>query len=188
MKVAHQFLRAPTQTGAIAAASTELAERMVVAAGVSRCRTVVEFGPGTGVITEAISYALTPGTTFFALELNSNFAAKTRARCPGITVYQDNATELPSYLTKHGVTHSDAIISGLPWTLFTEQLQQALLDVIHTSLNPGGTFVTYSYVGTTLQPAGRRFRSLLYDRFPQTRKQVVWNNLPPAHVYSCTIS
>ncbi len=100
-------------------------------------------------------------------------------------MYEDNATKLPQYLDERGVSHCDAIISSLPWTLFDRSLQEALLDVIESSLTPGGTFVTYAYIGVSLHPAGRRFRRLVNDRFLQSQKQVIWNNVPPAHVFSC---
>lgn len=188
MTVARQFITAPLKTGAVAPASTELADAMVQAADLSTRKLVVELGPGTGAVTEAITRMLSPGTEFFALELNSRFARETRRRCPGVTVHVDDALNLPGHLRASGTTHCDAILSSLPWTLFSRELQQDLVNAIADSLVPGGRFVTYAYIGAGLNPAGRRFKKLMEDTFTTTsRSYLVWNNLPPAHVYTGTI-
>lgn len=187
MNTARQFLASPIQTGMLTPASMSLARAMVAATDIGRRKSIVEFGPGTGVVTEAIEKSRKPDSTFFSIELNQKFAAVTRNRCPNVAVYEDNAANLAKYLTQHKLDKCDAIISSLPWSLINEDDQLKLLNAIHDNLDNGGVFVTYMYLGTGINPAARRFRKLLRTTFKnQNKKTLIWNNLPPAHVYTCT--
>lgn len=187
LKFVKEFILSPKSIGAIAPSSSELATTITTAANLAMAKTVVEFGSGTGVFTERILQNIGNDTIFFAMEINPVFVQKTRQRCPEAIVYQDWASNLKKYLESHGQEKCDAIVSGLPWTLFEEEEQNALLRVISESLKPNGTFVSFTYLGGNLSPGGRRFKRSLPSHFSNiSRTKMVWNNLPPAFVYSCT--
>ena len=178
------FTLSPNTTGAVAASSEGLSARITDAADLSEVSTVIEFGSGTGVFTEKILQKVPGDARFFALEINPEFAEKTRERCPGVTVYQDSAVNAGKYLEGMGLTSCDRVICGLPWASFDEALQNALLDTILDVLQPCGLFLTFAYLHGLLLPAGRRFRSKLSSRFGKvTQTPTVWMNIPPAFVY-----
>lgn len=178
-----QFITHPKSVGAIAASSGALADHVSDAAGVSGARAVVEFGPGTGVITEAILARLRPDATFFALEINDEFVKTMRERFPNVVVHKDSAANTRTYLEQSGHSSCDCIVSGLPWAAFEEELQDSLLDAIMDVLEPGGGFATYMYLWSIMLPAGRRFRRKLHERFAESGvAAAVWRNLPPAIV------
>lgn len=182
-----QFMRNPARTGAIAPSSPALADLITTSADLAKASVVIEFGPGTGVFTEKILSKLQQEATFFALELNPDFVAATRARCPEALVYHDSATQARSYLKTHGHTHCDCIISGLPWAAFAEELQDSILNTISEVLRPGGRFLTFAYLQGLILPSGIRFRRKLETQFAHVRTtRVVWANLPPALVYCVT--
>lgn len=181
-----QFLQAPRETGALLASSRDLAHRVADAAQLNTAKTIVEFGPGTGVFTERILQEIPETTKFFALEINPVFARKTRERCPHAMVYNDSAENVQHYLKQHGEESCDCIIASLPWSVFDDKLQDRLLKTIWDALSPGGTFISYSYISGGLLPAGRRYHRLLPDTFESVNKsKIVWNNFPPACVYAC---
>lgn len=187
LNFAREFILSPRSTGAIAPSSQGLAQTITQIAGVQYADTVVEFGSGTGVFTEQIRKAISPNTLFFAMEINPVFVAKTRERCPGVTVYQDRACKTRQYLEENNRSTCDCIISGLPWTLFSDEEQDRILDVTASVLRPGGRFVTFSYLGVGLKRNGRRFRSVLPQHFKSVEtSRMVWRNLPPAYVYVCS--
>ncbi len=186
IKFVKEFILSPRKTGAIAPSSSELASTITDSVDMAMAKTVVEFGSGTGVFTERILKKIGDDTIFFAMEINPSFVEKTRKRCPDAIVYQDWAENVKKYLEGHGQSHCDCIVSGLPWTLFEEHEQNQLLQVISDSLKPNGTFVSFTYLGGHLSPGGRRFKKSLPNHFSQVSKsKMVWNNLPPAFVYSC---
>ncbi len=179
-----QFMKNPSQTGALNPSSPHLARKMVETACIKPDATVVEFGPGTGIFTEHIAQDLSPDNTFFAIEINERFVHATRKRCPQVTVIHDSASNTRHHLTQQGRPHCDRIISGLPWAVFPTDLQDTLLDTIQDVLCPGGRFVTFAYVQGLMLPAGKAFKRKLKSRFAHMgRSPVVWRNLPPALIY-----
>lgn len=179
-----QFLKAPRQVGAVSPSSSALAEMVTEAAQVADASVVVEFGPGTGVITQKIMERLPADATFFAIEINPEFVEVVREKCPGVTVFSDSAVETRKYLEQMGVEACDTVVSGLPWLAFDEALQDSLLDTILDVLRPGGRFVTYAYFISSLIPGGVRFQKKLHARFHNIgTTSIVWRNFPPAFVY-----
>ncbi|MEK6766628.1 MAG: methyltransferase domain-containing protein [Planctomycetota bacterium] len=179
-----QFVLHTTKTGAIAPSSNGLADLITDTADLHNTSAVIEFGTGTGVFTEKILQKIPDETRFFALEINPDFVAATRKRCPEAVVYHDSASNAKKYLAEFGINECDCIICGLPWAAFSEELQNELLDTIIDVLKPGGKFLTFAYLQGLLLPAGMRFKKKLSSRFNKvTKTRTVWLNFPPAFVY-----
>ena len=186
----HQFLRAflrsKSQVGALTPSGDKLADAMVDWIDWGSVESVVEFGPGTGVFTEKILTKLKPDSKFFAVEQDEHLAEITRARCPEAKVYTDCVSNISAICKKEGIEKMDAVISGLPWAVFTPELQKELIEEMKSVLKPGGKFVTFAYLQGMLLPAAQRFRKLLKDEFEEVHQsRVVWGNVPPAFVYRC---
>ncbi|NUM52966.1 MAG: methyltransferase domain-containing protein [Candidatus Hydrogenedentes bacterium] len=183
LKFLKEFIARPGDVGSITPSSKQLAAQVVDCAQVPKANVVVEFGPGTGAITEVIVPSLRPGAKFIAMEINSDFVRLLRDRFPSITVHEDSAANTPKHLKELGVGHCDSIVSGLPWAFFKESLQNELLDGAVEALRPGGTFATYIYVTSYPMPSSMKFRNKLRSRFSQVGlSRVVWANVPPAIV------
>lgn len=179
-------MRHPTKVGAVTPSSRELVAAMIDSIDWARAPGVVEFGPGTGVFTAAILKALHPEADFFAIERCAKFAAATRRRCPGVTVYESCATRVADLCQRHGMPQIDAVVSGLPWASLPVGLQTAILDNLVSVLADGGQFATFAYCQGTVLPSGRKFADLLQARFSHVEKSpVVWRNVPPAFIYRC---
>lgn len=180
------FLRHPGQVGAIAPSSPGLVSAMTDSFDWDRARNVAEYGPGTGVFTEAIVRRLHPEAKFFAVERSPEFAEATRRRCPGVRVYEDSVTNVAELCRREGMEHLDAVVCGLPWAAFPPTLQQQIMDAMFEVLRPGGQFATFAYWQGVVLPAGIRFRRRLGEAFANVeRSRTVWRNLPPAFVYRC---
>ena len=181
------FLRNPGQVGAVAPSSSRLVRMMVDWFDWNQLRNVVEFGPGTGVFTQAISEKLHPDSTFFAVERSAEMAEVTRKRCPDVTVYNDSVTNIAELCQKESVEKIDTVICGLPWASFPESLQTEIIDAMLGVLAPEAQFATFAYWQGVALPAGARFSRRLRSTFANVeRSPSVWLNLPPAFVYRCT--
>lgn len=180
------FLQRPGQVGAIAPSSPALARMMVDWIDWSTARSVVEYGPGTGVFTEQILTRLHDDAQFFAIERSPDLCAVVRRRCPQADVALDTVEHVQQLCSQRGIQSVDAVLCGLPWAAFPAPLQQRCLDALLSVLRPGGQFVTFAYWQGLMLPAGRRFRARLSDCFSQIETSpTVWRNLPPAFVYRC---
>ncbi len=175
-------------TGAFGPSSRALADAITDLVDLKSAKTIVEYGPGEGVFTEAILRKKSPDSFFVSLEVLPSLVEATRKRCPGVNVVQDSAENAIVYLREAGYENCDAIVSGLPWARFPEELQDRLLDATFNVLAPGGRFVTFAYAMSPVIPSGRRFFSgKMPARFGAIRRfGPVWKNLPPCFVYMAT--
>ena len=181
-----QFLKRPRDIGAITPSSRQLALAMIHQVDWERARTVVEYGPGTGAITKHVLARVDDRHDFFAVEINEGLVATLSERFPDLQVYHDSATHIEAICETHGVEGIDAVISGLPWTVFPITLQQELVDSMIGMLQPTGVFVTFAYLHALRLKGARRFRAQLEDSFASVSvSRPVWLNLPPAIVYTC---
>lgn len=180
------FLRAPGSVGAIWPSSPFLAQAMVGASSIHRAACVIELGPGTGAFTGHILESLPRGARFAAIEKCPILARSVSKKFPRACIIEGCATELGSHLETENIPRPDAILSGLPWAIFSEELQTGILGEIHAALAPEGVFSTFAYYGPHRLAAGRRFRKNLERHFSDIRRTpVVMRNFPPAFVYSC---
>ena len=159
------FLRHPTRVGAIAPSSPALVAAMVDWFDWETARGVVEYGPGTGVFTEAVTIKLHPKASFFAIERSPQMADATRRRCPRVTVYEDSVTNVVELCQRESMSRVDAIVCGLPWASFPDSLQTDAIDAMFEVLAPGGQFATFAYLQGLLLPAAKRFSARLDERF-----------------------
>lgn len=181
-----QFLKNPRMTGAVCPSSQGLAKMLVTGIGIESARTVAELGPGTGAVTGTIINSMPKDGRFFAVELNPEVIATLHEVFPDVVVYNDSAANLPDLLRREQIDSLDAIVSGLPWAIFPDDLQDAILSAIFDSLRPGGYFTTFAYLQGVILPSGQHFRKRLGRMFPLVEKSpVVWKNFPPAFVYRC---
>lgn len=181
-----KFLCNPSQVGAFCASSQALAVEMTRCIGMEKASTVVELGPGTGAITREILPRLAHGAQFIAVELDEEMAENLRKLFPQAKICCGCASNLPDLLQAEGKTHTDVIISGLPWAIFPEKLQDEILEGVLAALPAGGNFSTFAYIQGVMLPAGIRFRRKLENLFNKVEtSRIIWRNLPPAFVYRC---
>lgn len=170
--------------GAVAPSSPMLASLLAESADIRAAGKVLELGPGTGPITEAISKSIPAEAHYLGLEMNESFVKQLRDRFPAMQfeAVAAQSFDFDEVLGRDG--SFDAIVSGLPWTAFPESLQIAILDHVMARLRPGGRFVTFAYAGFHLLPSGRHFRKLLSSRVASLETtHTIWGNFPPAFVY-----
>jgi phosphatidylethanolamine/phosphatidyl-N-methylethanolamine N-methyltransferase len=181
-----QFLRHPKSIGSVTPSSTSLARKIVHIADLANARNIVEFGPGTGIFTDYILPELQPGSRFVAIERNEKMAQIFRRRHPNVPLAESCVSEIERVCAEQEMDKVDRIISGIPWTAMNEESQQLILDAVLKVLRPGGSLVTFSYLGAKYRPAGKTFHKKIRQCFRDVSFSApVWLNLPPARVYIC---
>jgi phosphatidylethanolamine/phosphatidyl-N-methylethanolamine N-methyltransferase len=179
-------LRNPGKVGAVAPTSRAMAELITRIVPRSGAPVVVELGPGTGAVTGVIDDRLPPAARHLAIELDPEMAAYLQRTHPGLEVIEGDAAKLGALLAEHDVERADAVVSGLPWSLFDEGTQASILGQIAILVGPGGAFTTFAYRHGMVLSAARRFRRALHETFEEVVvTATVWRNVPPAFVYVC---
>lgn len=192
-----EFLRNPGGMAAVAPSSRGLAEQMLKGLDFNAMRSIVEFGPGTGVFTEQIEQSIPRGWlktegghgTVLAIDLNPRMVEIVRANHPRLTVREGSAAEVENIASAEGIEPGtvDAVISGLGFASFPPPLITSVLEATHRVLKPGGVFRTFTYHISFVKSQVFHFRreaNRVFGGFKTSR--TVWMNIPPAFVYTCT--
>ena len=169
-----QLISRPKQISAIAPSSRFLARAMAADLGPATGR-VVEFGPGTGVLTKAILAAGVKPQNLTLFEYNADFVAHLRSSFPGVTVHNDGAQTAPD-LVATGVS---AVISGLPLLSMPLEIRESIVKAAFDVLAPDGIYVQFTY--GPRPPVSDEQIARLGLRVQQTAH--ILFNLPPARVF-----
>lgn len=175
-----RFLRSwfdkPLQVGAVAPSSPALARLMARFVDPASTGSVVELGPGTGVVTKALLERGVAADRIVSIEYDGDFCKLLRNRFPGVHFVHGDAYDMRHALADVADKPLAAVVSSLP--LFTRPLPQRLrlLDEAFSLLAPGAPFIQFSYALVPPVPAGA-------GRFAIERTNWVVMNLPPARVW-----
>jgi phosphatidylethanolamine/phosphatidyl-N-methylethanolamine N-methyltransferase len=148
-------------------------------------QTVVELGPGSGALTDALQARLPPTATFLAVESNTAMVRLLAKTHPDLSVLHGDAADLPELLGIAGVGQVDLIVSALPWSRIPDPAQQRLLAAITRVLAPRGVLATVLTVPVLPLPRVRRLLGRLDQAFGSVTHRSVWANTPPARLYVC---
>lgn len=136
---------------------------------------MVEFGPGTGRLTQAILEAGVPARHLDLFELDSDFIRHLHQKFPGVAIHHLGADRADEVLSE-GV---GAVVSGLPLLSMPPPVREAIVAAAFRILAPDAPLIQFTYgpkppvPPDTLEKLGLRVE-------PGKR---VWLNLPPARVY-----
>ena len=175
-----QFIRSwigkPLRTGAVIPSSKTLARTMARYVDPLGTGPVIELGPGTGPVTEAlVAHGVDPARLVL-VEFNSDFCRLLRKRYPAATVLQGDAYRLRRLLQDTLQEPAAAVVSSLP--LLTKPLRARLrltADVMAVT-RPNAPFVQFTY--GMLPPIPKTLTGIKAEA-----SNVIWMNLPPARVW-----
>ncbi len=191
-----EFLRDPGATASVVPSSRKLTERMIEGIDLGACRSIVEFGPGSGVMTRAMLDRLPIGWTmaegglgrFIAVEFNPRMAKLVAREHPRAIIVIDSAADIERICQGQGIAPGtlDTVVSGLGWASFPPELTTQILGATARMLRPGGQFRTFAYHIGLLKKNAWHLRSEMRRLFGSVEtSRGVWANLPPAFVYRC---
>src|SRR5262249_39213165 len=137
---------------------------------------VVELGPGTGPVTEALlSEGIAP-ERLILVEFNPVFCQLLRSRFPAATVVQGDAYGMRRLLGGMLQQPAAAIVSGLPLVPKPIRLRLGLLRDALELLQAGAPFVQFTYA--VMPPIPRRLAGVRAEA-----SERIWKNMPPARVW-----
>jgi len=170
------WLERPLSTGAVAPSGKVLARAMARYVDPHSNGPVVELGPGTGPVTEALVKAGVTPARLVLVEFNPAFCRILRARYPEATLVQGDAYSLRRLLETLLIQPAAAVVSSLP--LVTKPIRQRLRLVrdAFDLMVPGAPFVQFTY--SMASPVPKR-----NGGFSAEASERIWMNLPPARVW-----
>jgi phosphatidylethanolamine/phosphatidyl-N-methylethanolamine N-methyltransferase len=173
------WLDNPAVAGAVSPSGRFLARMMARYVDPRKAGPIVELGPGTGAITEALlARGIAPGRLFL-VEFDASFCKLLRRRFPGVHVIKGDAYHLSRTLRGWLRKPAGAIVSSLPLLLKPETQRLALLAGAFDWMSADGCFIQFTYGLDSPMPRG--IASAL--DFHVEASPPVWLNLPPARVW-----
>ena len=174
-----RFLRSwiekPLHMGAVMPSGRVLARTMAQYVNIDSSEPVVELGPGTGAITNALIEHGVDQKRLVLVEYNPSFCALLRDRYPHAKVVQGDAYKLRDSLWKVLNAPASAVVSGLPLVTKPMLTRLKLIRDAFAALAPGAPFVQFTY--SVVPPIPKSLPGVSTEA-----SERIWMNLPPAGV------
>ena len=175
-----RFLRSwiekPLHVGAVMPSGRLLARTMAQYVDIESAGPVVELGPGTGAITNALIERGVDQKRLVLVEYNPSFCVLLRDRYPQAKVVQGDAYTLRETLWNVLSAPADAVVSGLPLVTKPMLTRVRLVRDAFAALAPGAPFVQFTY--SVVPPIPKSLPGVSTEA-----SERIWMNLPPARVW-----
>jgi phosphatidylethanolamine/phosphatidyl-N-methylethanolamine N-methyltransferase len=175
-----RFLRSwiekPLHMGAVMPSGRILARTMAQYVDIDSEGPIVELGPGTGAITNALIEHGVDQRRLVLVEYNPGFCALLRDRYPHATVVQGDAYSLRDSLWDVLSMPASAVVSGLPLVTKPMLTRLKLIRDAFLALAPGAPFVQFTY--SVAPPIPKSLPGVSTEA-----SERIWMNLPPARVW-----
>ncbi|MBL4784584.1 MAG: methyltransferase domain-containing protein [Cohaesibacteraceae bacterium] len=170
------WITKPLTTGAVAPSSPSLARAMARFVDPDSTGPVIELGPGTGVVTDALLNHNIAPSRITSVEYNCDFCKILHKRFPNINIQQGDAYAFDQLMEGRSDAPLSAVVSSLP--LFNRHQQQriGLIREALSWLEPGAPFIQFSYA--LVPPVAAKSGEFSLSKTPWIMK-----NLPPARVW-----
>jgi phosphatidylethanolamine/phosphatidyl-N-methylethanolamine N-methyltransferase len=180
---AAQFFRRwtekPMQMGSVTPSSRILSKIMASHVDPGSEGPVVEIGPGTGPITQALIDHGVAEERLVLVEYSPEFCDLLARRFPKARVVQGDAYALARTLEGKLPAKAAAMVCGLPLLTRPEAQRLDLLAQAFTLMQPRAPFVQFTYALTSPIPTRDAF-------FAWKASRRIWRNVPPARVWAYT--
>lgn len=170
------WLERPLVMGAVTPSGKALARTMAAFVDPRIPGPILELGPGTGPVTDALIRRGVAQDRLILVEFNLEFCQLLKRRFPKATIVQGDAYDLAETLSGVLAEPAAATVSSLP--LFTKPMDQRLelLETAQGMMHADAPFIQFTYAVVPPIPA----RSQAYRTRASNR---IWRNLPPARVW-----
>jgi phosphatidylethanolamine/phosphatidyl-N-methylethanolamine N-methyltransferase len=171
------WLEKPLSIGAVTPSGRFLARTMARYVDINSPGPVIELGPGTGPVTEALVERGVDPARLVLVEFNPVFCRLLRSRYPEATVVQGDAYSLKRLLESLLKEPAAAVVSGLPLLTKPIKTRLRLINEAFALLHREAPFIQFTYSMTT-PPIPKGLSGVKTEA-----SERIWMNLPPARVW-----
>lgn len=165
----------PLITGAVSPSGKALARMMARYVDPDAAGPVVELGPGTGPVTEALIARGVAEERLILIEFNPEFCRLLAKRFPKARIIEGDAYGIGATLRDLNEPVA-AVVSSLPLFTRPEPQRLRLLREAFAMMGEAGPFIQFTYA--TISPMPLKSHDIAAEKSPR-----VWLNLPPARVW-----
>jgi phosphatidylethanolamine/phosphatidyl-N-methylethanolamine N-methyltransferase len=169
------WIEKPLHMGAVMPSSKVLARTVARYVDPHSDGPVIELGPGTGAITDALIAHGVAEKRLVLVEFDPGFCALLRERYPQASVIQGDAYNLDQTLSEMKEPAA-AMVSGLPLVTKPMMIRMKLMRDAFLKMEPGARFIQFTYA--VVPPIPKSLPGIHTQA-----SERVWMNLPPARVW-----
>jgi phosphatidylethanolamine/phosphatidyl-N-methylethanolamine N-methyltransferase len=169
----------PTVAGAVSPSGRYLARRMARYVEPRASGPIIELGPGTGVITEALLRRGVSPDRLCLVEFDRSFCRLLAGRFPGVRIIEGDAYRLGERLEGVLEAPASAVVSSLPLLVKPEPQRCRLLAEAFEIMGFEAPFIQFTYGPVSPIPRDK----YAGPAFTAEVSAAVWLNLPPARVW-----
>jgi phospholipid N-methyltransferase len=173
------FLKEPAMLGSVLPSSRYLVRRALDQIDWARAELIVEYGPGLGTFTTEILRRMVPGGRLVVFETHPDFVRHLKESLPDprLEVIHGSAEAVESTIRERGWKLVDYVLSGVPFSLMSDEVRDSILRSTRSVLDPDGAFLVYQF-----SPS---IRSHLKGVFSDVTWEFELRNFLPATVFYC---
>jgi phosphatidylethanolamine/phosphatidyl-N-methylethanolamine N-methyltransferase len=175
-----RWLDNPKVTGAVSPSGRFLARAMASYVDPTHPGPIIELGPGTGPVTEALLERGVAQERLILVEYDTSFCKLLARRFPRAQIVHGDAYRLAETMRPVLQEPAGCIVSSLPLLTRPERGRLNLLRDAFELMQPEGAFIQFTYGLASPVPLTSRMSGL---RFRAEASHSVWLNLPPARVW-----
>ena len=176
MRFIRTWFEKPLSTGAVMPSSKALARTMAAYVDPQSTGPIIELGPGTGPVTQALVQRGIDPKRLVLVEFDPDFCRLLRSRYPAATVVQGDAYRLRRLLGTTMRGPAAAVVSGLPLVTKPLRTRLRLISDALGLLAPGAPFIQFTYA--MVPPIPKALAGIKAES-----SDLIWMNLPPARVW-----
>ena len=173
------WLENPKLAGAISPSGRFLARAMAHCVDPDSNGPIVELGPGTGPVTQALLARGVAPQRLVLVEYEPGFCGLLARKFPGVKIVHGDAYHLDKTLAGALDAPPAAIVSSLPLLTKPEAIRLALLRQSFELMGPKGRFIQFTY--GVKSPAPIHLCESLHIKTQALAP--IWLNLPPARIF-----
>jgi phospholipid N-methyltransferase len=177
---ARNFIKHPKMLGSAIPSSRFLVNQLLDQVNWARTDLIIEYGPGVGTITRHILERMRPEAKLLVIEMNTEFSGFLHETIddPRLLISNGSAADVERLRRKHRLPKANYIISGIPFSSFSDRLRRDIVTATRASLAPGGEFLVYQFSGKVLPDLKRTFKTVRQEFEPL--------NILPARLFYCS--
>ncbi len=174
-----RWLENPRLAGAITPSGRFLARAMADCVDPTGDGPIIELGPGTGPVTQALLARGVAPERLVLVEYEPSFCHLLAKKFPRAKILRGDAYRLRETLADHIEGRPAAIVSSLPLLTTPEMTRLSLLRQAFDLMGPDGRFIQFTY--GVKSPVPTHVGGGLH--FKTQSLAPIWLNLPPARIF-----
>lgn len=150
---------------AIASSSKYVTQRVIKTLPVN-AKTVIEYGPGDGVLTLKLLKHLPKDAKLLVIEANENFAKQLeKINDSRLIILHAKVEDAIHQLPELGFNQVDAVVSSIPFSLIDPGDRSIIVQKTHEVLNTGGRFIIFHQYKRAIIPTLKTFFTDVHTSF-----------------------